>query len=319
MFVAGPIQVLRLIIDPIVDIALDVWLPLVSKATETYASRIRDVVDTSPAASSMLDGLHSLLSSLNSSNVGYQVWNGDMSFQSGHTTLAQNQTSLNSWWNQLVETDYTQALKVARSQWYRFALRDHSTDRMVCILIGYGLLVTVGSWYLARSRNAYGRTVGKALQQALRQQGAILKVTFFIAIELMLFPLGCGILLDLSTLALFPESTVMSRIDYWRANPGIWTFFHWVLGTLFMFHFAVFVTLCRDVVRPGVMWFIRNPNDPQFHPIKEILERPVMFQLRKIGISALLYAGLIMFGIGSVVFTISNWGGSILPLRLSMQ
>jgi E3 ubiquitin-protein ligase DOA10 len=190
---------------------------------------------------------------------------------------------------------------------------------MVCILIGYGLLVTVGSWYLARSRNAYGRTVGKALQQALRQQGAILKVTFFIAIELMLFPLGCGILLDLSTLALFPESTVMSRIDYWRANPGIWTFFHWVLGTLFMFHFAVFVTLCRDVVRPGVMWFIRNPNDPQFHPIKEILERPVMFQLRKIGISALLYAGLIMFGIGSVVFTISNCGGSILPLRLSMQ
>jgi E3 ubiquitin-protein ligase DOA10 len=219
----------------------------------------------------------------------------------------------------LVDTDYVQLLTTMRTQWYRFALGDHSSDRMVCILVGYGVLVTIGSWYLARSRNAYGRTVGRAVQQAIRQQGAILKVTFFIGIELMLFPLVCGILLDLSTLPLFPESTVISRINYWRANPGIWTFLHWLLGTIFMFHFAVFVTLCRDVVRPGVMWFIRNPNDPQFHPIKEILERPVMFQLRKIGISALLYGGLIVFGIGSVVFSISHFGGSILPLRLSMQ
>ncbi|GAB5593245.1 hypothetical protein Unana1_08145 [Umbelopsis nana] len=320
VFVAGPIQILRLLIDPIVDLALDVWLPLVSKLAKDYGSRISDVVDTLPAASSLLDGFHSLLSSLNSSNVAYQVRSdtGDTSFSANHT-MALNQTSTHGWLNQLLENDYDQVLKVARSEWYRFALRDHSTDRMVCILIGYGLLVIIGSWYLARSRNAYGRTVGRALQQAIRQQGAILKVTFFIAIELMLFPLGCGILLDLSMLALFPESTVMSRIEYWRASPGFWTFFHWLMGTLFMFHFAVFVTLCRDMVRPGVMWFIRNPNDPQFHPIKEILERPVMFQLRKIGISAMLYAGLIVLGIGSVVFTIAHFGGSILPLRLSIQ
>ncbi|KAI8582153.1 hypothetical protein K450DRAFT_229270 [Umbelopsis ramanniana AG] len=322
VFVTAPIHTLRLIIDPLVDLVLDGILPLATKAAEPYAYRIRDAFQASPAASNILDGFNHLVSSVKNSNAGYQVWSitGDNSFgkEVAHT-LTQNQTMDGTWWQMMVDTDYVQLLSTMRTHWYRFALGDHSSDRMVCILVGYGVLVTIGSWYLARSRNAYGRTVGRALQQAIRQQGAILKVTFFIGIELMLFPLVCGILLDLSTLPLFPESTVISRINYWRANPGIWTFLHWLLGTIFMFHFAVFVTLCRDVVRPGVMWFIRNPNDPQFHPIKEILERPVMFQLRKIGISALLYGGLIVFGIGSVVFSISHFGGSILPLRLSMQ
>jgi E3 ubiquitin-protein ligase DOA10 len=84
-----------------------------------------------------------------------------------------------------------------------------------------------------------------------------------------------------------------------------------------MFHFAVFVTLCRDIVRPGVMWFIRDPNDPQFHPIKEILERPVLTQLRKIGASGIMYSAMIFFGIGTVIMIVSLVGGTVLPLRWS--
>ena len=48
-----------------------------------------------------------------------------------------------------------------------------------------------------------------------------------------------------------------------------------------MFHFAMFVSMCRDIVRAGTLYFIRDPNDPQFHPIREILERPTLHQLTK--------------------------------------
>ncbi|CAG8474643.1 1324_t:CDS:2, partial [Racocetra fulgida] len=99
-------------------------------------------------------------------------------------------------------------------------------------------------------------------------------VAFFVAIELLIFPIICGILLDLSTLPLFPDATPTSRLEFYLESPVTSTFLHWFTGTAFMFHFAVFVSLCREIVRTGVMWFIRDPNDPQFHPIKEILERP---------------------------------------------
>lgn len=37
-------------------------------------------------------------------------------------------------------------------------------------------------------------------------------------------------------------------------------------------HFASFVQWVRDVVRPGVLWFLRDPSDPNFNPLKEMIE-----------------------------------------------
>jgi E3 ubiquitin-protein ligase DOA10 len=205
VFVQLPIQLLRLFIDPIVDIMLDVVLPWILDTFKSQTSHLQHLAETSPALLSIYNGFQALTSSLNTSNNGnngYQVWSvtGDKSFHDiAHISWSHNTTFVMPYWEKLVNTNYEEMLIAMRSQWYRFALEDSSTDRIACILVGYGVLVTIGSWYLARSRNAYGRTVGRALQQALRQQGAILKITFFIAIELMLFPLGCGVLLDLAT------------------------------------------------------------------------------------------------------------------------
>jgi E3 ubiquitin-protein ligase DOA10 len=79
---------------------------------------------------------------------------------------------------------------------------------------------------------------------------------------------------------------------------------HWFFGTGFLFGVAVFVALCREVVRPGVIWFIRDPNDPQFHPIREMIERPTLPLLQKIVHSAMMYAGLIIAAVGSVVYSL---------------
>ncbi|CAI2176943.1 11731_t:CDS:10, partial [Funneliformis geosporum] len=202
-------------------------------------------------------------------------------------------------------------------RWNGFAYGNAPTDKIVCILSGYTVIIVLCAYYLAKTRNAYGATVGRAVQEGLRQQGIVLKVAFFVAIELIIFPIICGILLDLSTLPLFAEATPTSRLEFYFESPITSTFLHWFTGTAFMFHFAVFVSLCREIVRSGVMWFIRDPNDPQFHPIKEILDRPVWTQLKKIGASGIMYSAMIVCGLGSVIYFIRYCFNGILPLQLS--
>ncbi len=47
-------------------------------------------------------------------------------------------------------------------------------------------------------------------------------------------------------------------------------FLHWLVGILCAFYFASFVLLLREVLRPGVLWFLRNLNDPDFNPVQEV-------------------------------------------------
>ncbi|KAG0750553.1 hypothetical protein G6F35_005012 [Rhizopus arrhizus] len=214
---------------------------------------------------------------------------------------------------------YHQSKPILESAYHRyqaFAIGESSGDRFVCILIGYATLFLFACVLLTRSKMIY-TLFGDAAQEALREYLVILKLTMFIAIELLVFPLFCGAVLDLSTLPLFEGASVTSRVIFLKSSPVSSLFIHWFLGTGFIFLFAVFVTLCRSIVRPGVMWFIRDPTDPQFHPLREIVERPILFQYQKIGSSGLVYVFAIFICIGGVVHTINLAGNTILPLRWS--
>ncbi|KAJ3170162.1 hypothetical protein HDU88_008787 [Geranomyces variabilis] len=128
------------------------------------------------------------------------------------------------------------------------------------------------------------------------------KFSFFLTVELGVFPLFCGILIDICTLPLFgPHATMSSRWAFYRAHPWTSEFLHWVAGTTFMFQFALYVSTVREIVRPGVMWFIRDPNDEQFHPMNDILERPVLTQLKKLAVGTIMYATMVIGGVGGVV------------------
>lgn len=37
---------------------------------------------------------------------------------------------------------------------------------------------------------------------------------------------------------------------------------------VYVYYFASFIVLLREVLRPGVLWFLRNLNDPDFSPIQ---------------------------------------------------
>ena len=63
--------------------------------------------------------------------------------------------------------------------------------------------------------------------------------------------------------------------------------------------------------------FIRDPDDPTLHPVKDVLERPVMLQLRKIAFSALIYGFLVLVCLGGVVWFLFHQFEGVLPIHWS--
>jgi E3 ubiquitin-protein ligase MARCH6 len=86
-----------------------------------------------------------------------------------------------------------------------------------------------------------------------------------------------------------------------------------------MFHFALFVSMCRKIMRKGVLYFIRDPDDPTFHPVRDVLERSVTTQLRKIAFSALVYGALVIVCLGGVVWTLSRATTNVLPIHWTTE
>ena len=63
--------------------------------------------------------------------------------------------------------------------------------------------------------------------------------------------------------------------------------------------------------------FIRDPDDPTFHPVRDVLERNVAIQLRKILFSALVYGALVVICLGGVVWGLSFAFAGVLPIHWS--
>jgi len=77
-------------------------------------------------------------------------------------------------------------------------------------------------------------------------------VATFIIIELVLFPLGCGINLDLCSIWLFPEASLQSRIAFFQYAPLTATFYHWVVGTMFMWVVSLGLASAADLYLAGI-------------------------------------------------------------------
>ncbi|KAI5838245.1 hypothetical protein DFP73DRAFT_520375 [Morchella snyderi] len=192
-------------------------------------------------------------------------------------------------------------------------------DRVAAVLLGYAFFTMLGAIYLqnARKRNEGPRGVEKLAVELLQQAGGVMKVVLIIGIEMFVFPLYCGLLLDVALLPLFEDATILSRIQFFVDFPLTSIFVHWFVGTCYMFHFALFVSMCRKIMRAGVLYFIRDPDDPSFHPVKDVLDRPVMMQLRKIGFSALIYGVLVLVCLGGVVWSLWLATSAVLPIHWS--
>ncbi|KAI8611743.1 hypothetical protein BC830DRAFT_1171635 [Chytriomyces sp. MP71] len=179
------------------------------------------------------------------------------------------------------------------------------SDRVANILVGYFTIIFVVYHHARRTgrlRHPYVQTLKRMMLKGIRFLYMAFKFSFFITIELGMFPTFCGILIDICTLSVFgPNATIESRIEFYHTYPWSSYFLHWLAGTTFMFQFASYVQSVRKIVRPGVVWFIRDPEDPQFHPMQDILEKPALTQLRKLAVGACMYAIVVVSTMGGFV------------------
>ncbi|QSL65812.1 hypothetical protein MERGE_000090 [Pneumocystis wakefieldiae] len=196
-------------------------------------------------------------------------------------------------------------------------------DRTISIIIGYCILISIGALYLKKysniKKNSRQGMIQRVINDTLHQASLIIKFIVIVGLEVIVFPIYCGVLIDLLLLDLFENANINTRLAFANSNPFTSYFLHWFIGTAYMFQFALFVKMCRDIVRPGVLFFIHDPNDAQFHPIKEILERPIKVQLRKIFTSGIIYSCLICSCFSSVIYSVRYFLPDLFPLRLSLN
>lgn len=129
-------------------------------------------------------------------------------------------------------------------------------DRLWAILGGYVAMCVATAFYLGRGTPIAGR-LGQEWEatffDVLVQASGVMKVILIIGIEMLIFPLYCGLLLDVALLPLFEDTTIMSRAMFTVNFPLTSIFVHWFVGTGYMFHFALFVSMCRKIMRKGVL------------------------------------------------------------------
>lgn len=139
---------------------------------------------------------------------------------------------------------------------YDLAVWD-TKDRIIAIIMGYVLASALGLFYLRITGLFSGVERGQRAEgvvaEILHQSGGVMKVILIIGIEMIVFPLYCGSLLDVALLPLFDQASIASRLEFTSTAPLTSLFVHWFIGTCYMFHFALFVSMCRKILRSGVL------------------------------------------------------------------
>ena len=104
-------------------------------------------------------------------------------------------------------------------------------------------------------------------------------MAILLVFEALIIPTLCGWWIDICSLSLL-NATRTERIESYMASPSTSIGFHWLFGMLFIFYFATFLLFTKEVLRPGLIWFMRNLNDPEFNPIREMMNQPVTRHIR---------------------------------------
>uniref|UniRef100_A0A3Q1I188 E3 ubiquitin-protein ligase MARCHF6 n=1 Tax=Anabas testudineus TaxID=64144 RepID=A0A3Q1I188_ANATE len=121
----------------------------------------------------------------------------------------------------------------------------------------------------------------------------VVKVSLLVVMEIGLFPLICGWWLDICSLEMF-DATLKDREQSFDSAPGTTMFLHWLVGMVYVFYFASFILLLREVLRPGVLWFLRNLNDPDFNPVQEMIHLPIYRHLRRFILSVVVFGSIVL-------------------------
>ena len=246
--------------DSLSDSDVPVFSIVAHESLRTIEQRLRDILKF---ALSLMLGCCERFSSgnLNTSNAWKSLWHATLVFiQSFATSITQRAYQavmivpvvlrINPLRIALDIPQRAHPLDYSLAQW-------NTKDRIFAIVLGYLAFSVIGALYLKAKttlrENRNGEKVEGVAAEALLQAGGVMKVILIISIEMIVFPLYCGLLLDVALLPLFENASATSRLQFAVTSPSTSLFVHWFVGTCYMFHFALFVAMCRKIMRRGVL------------------------------------------------------------------
>ena len=96
-------------------------------------------------------------------------------------------------------------------------------------------------------------------------------------------------------------------------------FIHWLVGMIYVYYFASFILLIREVVRPGALWFLQNLNDPDFSPIQEMIHIPIVTHIRRLIVTTLIFCTNILLLVWWPVRILHYCWPSFLPYNFTQN
>ncbi|CAO2813944.1 unnamed protein product [Amaranthus hypochondriacus] len=152
----------------------------------------------------------------------------------------------------------------------------------------------------------------------MRHLMTMIKVAFLLVIELGVFPLMCGWWLDICTIRMFGKN-MGQRVEFFSVSPLASSLVHWVVGIFYMLQISIFVSLLRGVLRTGVLYFLRDPADPNYNPFRDLIDDPVHKHARRVLLSVAVYGSLIVMLVFLPVKLAMRMAPSIFPLDISVS
>ncbi|CAH9057800.1 unnamed protein product [Cuscuta europaea] len=190
----------------------------------------------------------------------------------------------------------------------------------VVALIRYtrGEPLTLGRFYGIASIAETIPSLFRQFVAAMRHLMTMIKVAFLLVIELGVFPLMCGWWLDVCTIRMFGKS-ITQRVEFFSGSPLASSLIHWVVGIIYMLQISIFVSLLRGVLRNGVLYFLRDPADPNYNPFRDLIDDPVHKHARRVLLSVAVYGSLIVLLVFLPVKLAMRIASTIFPLDISVS
>ncbi|OVA15638.1 zinc finger protein [Macleaya cordata] len=190
----------------------------------------------------------------------------------------------------------------------------------VVALIRYirGEALVVGRFYGIASIVEAIPSLIRQFLTAMRHLMTMVKVAFLLVIELGVFPLMCGWWLDVCTVKMLGK-TISQRVEFFSISPLASSLIHWIVGILYMLQISIFVSLLRGVLRTGVLYFLRDPADPNYNPFRDLIDDPVHKHARRVLLSIAVYGSLIVLLVFLPVKLAMRLAPSIFPLDVSVS
>lgn len=202
-------------------------------------------------------------------------------------------------------------------------LPQSTLERIIPLLVFYGAVYTGILSYLSYKTKKHSKNnpligLQRKLFIILLDFVSTLKVFLIFAIELVVFPIYCGFLLEIvgSPVFSYDHPLILSALFLVKDHLSLRLVTYWAAGTIYMCLFALFVGMTRRyILRPGVLFFIRSPEDPNARLIHDALVRPLGLQVSRIALSGFVYSIFILVGFGGVTYTLKLTNSPVLPIH----